>query len=183
MQFIRHEIDGVVEFRPTYHRDDRGWFSETYKASALAAAGIVAEFVQDNRACSRASGTVRGLHFQLPPFAQAKLVGVTRGAILDVAVDLRRASPSFGRHVAVRLDAEEGNQLFIPEGFGHGYCTLEQDTEVFYKVTAPYAPAQDRGIFWADETLGVAWPVARDAALVSEKDARAPRLADAAELF
>lgn len=183
MQFIRHDIDGVVEFRPTYHRDERGWFSEAFKASALAEAGIEAGFVQDNRAFSRAVGTVRGLHFQLPPYAQAKLVSVLSGAILDVAVDLRRASKNFGRHVAVRLDAESGAQLFVPAGFGHGYCTLDPDTEVFYKVTAPYAPAHDRAVFWADEALGVEWPVAPDAALVSDKDARAPRLADVAELF
>lgn len=183
MEFIRHDIEGVVEVRPVFHRDDRGWFSESFKADALAGAGIEAAFVQDNRAFSRAAGTVRGLHFQLPPFAQGKLVSVLRGAILDVAVDLRRASPTFGRHVAVRLDAETGAQLYVPEGFGHGYCTIEPDTEVFYKVTAPYSPTDDRSVFWADETLAVAWPVTPETAHVSTKDARAPRLADAKELF
>lgn len=183
MDFIRHDIEGVVEIRPKFHRDDRGWFCEAFKASELVKNGVAASFVQDNRAFSREAGTVRGLHFQLAPHAQGKLVSVLRGAILDVAVDLRRASPSFGRHVAVRLDAESGAQLYVPEGFGHGYCTLEPDTEVFYKVTSPYAPQADRAVFWADEAIGIDWPVAPDAALLSEKDRRAPRLADAAELF
>jgi dTDP-4-dehydrorhamnose 3,5-epimerase len=182
MEFIPRELDGVVEIRPVVRADARGSFTETYKASAFREAGIAVTFVQDNRSVSGPSGTVRGLHFQLPPAAQAKLVSVARGAILDVAVDVRRGSATFGRHVAVRLEAG-GAQLFVPEGFAHGFCTLEPDTEVHYKVTSEYAPDRDRGLFWADPALAIAWPVRPEAATVSEKDSRAPLLADAPELF
>jgi dTDP-4-dehydrorhamnose 3,5-epimerase len=183
MEFIEHEIPGVWEVRPKRFEDARGFFSETYKRSAFLKRGVDIEFVQDNRSLSRFAGTIRGLHFQTPPFAQAKLVSVTRGAILDVAVDIRRGSPTFGRHVAVTLTAQDGAQLLVPEGFAHGFCTLEPDCEVSYKVSAPYSAANDRAILWDDPTLALPWPVTRDAATLSDKDARAPLLADAPELF
>ncbi|RXF66941.1 dTDP-4-dehydrorhamnose 3,5-epimerase, partial [Hansschlegelia zhihuaiae] len=130
MDFIRQRIFDVVEIRPRYFRDARGYFSEIYKKSALAEAGVLADFVQDNKSLSSLPGTIRGLHFQLPPFAQGKLVSCVRGAIYDVAVDIRRDSPTFGQHVGVTLTAEQGNQLYVPVGFAHGFCTLEPDTEV-----------------------------------------------------
>ncbi len=183
MEFIRLDIPDVVEIRPRRFEDARGWFAETFKRSAFEAEGLVAEFPQDNRSLSRKPGTVRGLHFQLPPFAQAKLVSVARGAILDVAVDIRRGSPSFGRHVAVTLSAKNGTLLYVPEGFAHGFCTIEPDTEVIYKVSRPYSAAHERAVFWADPALGVDWPVDRGGALVSEKDVAAPMLSSAPELF
>lgn len=183
MEFIEHEIPGVWEVRPKRFEDARGFFSETYKRSAFQERGVDIEFVQDNRSLSRFSGTIRGLHFQTPPFAQAKLVSVTRGSILDVAVDIRRGSPTFGRHVAVTLTAQDGAQLLVPEGFAHGFCTLEPDCEVSYKVSALYSAANDRAILWDDPALALPWPVTREAATLSDKDARAPLLADAPELF
>lgn len=183
MEFIEHDISGVLEIRPRKFEDSRGYFSETFKLSALREHGVAVDFVQDNKSLSREAGTIRGLHFQLPPFEQAKLVSVLRGSILDVAVDIRRASPTFGRHVAVTLTAEQGNQLLIPAGFAHGFCTLEPDCEIAYKVSNPYAPAQDRAVLWSDPELGIAWPVAIEAAKLSDKDMRAPKLADAPDLF
>jgi dTDP-4-dehydrorhamnose 3,5-epimerase len=164
---------------PRRFEDERGFFSETYSRERLAAAGIEVAFVQDNQSLSRRRGTIRGLHYQLAPMAQAKLVRVLRGAILDVAVDIRPGSATFGRHVAVELDAERGGQLFVPEGFAHGFCTLADDTEVFYKVSRPYAPDCERGILWSDPTLGIAWPVGPEAAVVSDKDRSLPPLAQA----
>lgn len=158
--------------------DARGCFMETYSKQAFADAGITEEFVQDNFSLSVATGTVRGLHFQLAPFAQAKLVRVGRGRILDVAVDLRRSSPTYGRHVTVELSAENRLQLLVPVGFAHGFCTLEPDTEVHYKVTAHYSPAHDRGVAWNDPMLGISWPVDAAHAILSEKDAKQPLLAD-----
>jgi len=126
---------------------------------------------------------VRGLHFQTGPFAQAKLVSVTRGRILDVVVDLRRSSPAYGRHVPMELSAEAGQQLYVPVGFAHGFCTLEPDTEVMYKVSAPYSPGHDRGLAWDDPALGIAWPVAPERAILSDKDRIHPRLADLPAYF
>lgn len=182
MDFIEHAIPGVLEIRPKRFEDARGWFSETYKRSTLAGRGIDVAFVQYNRSMSRPAGTVRGLHFQLAPHEQAKLVGVVQGAIFDVVVDVRRGSPTFGRHVAVRLDAATGAQLYIPAGFAHGFCTLEPDSEVAYKTSADYSASHERALFWNDPALGVDWPVAADAATLSDKDARAPRLADLSDL-
>lgn len=158
--------------------DPRGYFVETYNRQAFAAAGIEDEFVQDNSSLSTDVGTLRGLHFQAPPFAQAKLVRVARGRILDVAVDLRRDSPTFGRHVAVELSGENALQLFIPVGFAHGFCTLEPNTEVSYKVTAHYSAAHDHGVAWDDPDLEIDWPVNPGQVILSDKDARHPRLAD-----
>jgi dTDP-4-dehydrorhamnose 3,5-epimerase len=178
MQIDETAIPGVLLIRPKRHEDHRGFFCETYSAGTLAASGIGVAMVQDNHSLSRGRGTVRGLHLQLAPQAQAKLVRVVRGAILDVAVDLRRGAPTFGKHVAMVLDAASGAQLFIPEGFAHGFCTLEPDTEVFYKVSAPYAPALERGVRWNDPALGIAWPACADAALMSARDRALPLLAD-----
>jgi dTDP-4-dehydrorhamnose 3,5-epimerase len=161
---------------PRRFADARGFFAETWNRKALAAAGIDCEFCQDNFSRSLEVGTVRGLHYQSPPHAQAKLVSVLKGRIFDVAVDLRRSSPSFGRHVAVELDAERGTQVFIPAGFAHGFCTLAPDTWVAYKVDAHYAVESDAGIFWADPALGIDWPVSPAQAVLSPKDAALPVL-------
>lgn len=176
-------IADVKLITPAIHRDARGFFSETWSAQALAAAGITADFVQDNHALSRDKGVVRGLHFQLPPHAQGKLVRVVRGAIVDVAVDLRSGSSTYGKYVAAELSADNWRQLWVPAGFAHGYATLEPDTEVVYKVTDYYAPSLDRGLAWDDPALAIAWPVGADKAILSDKDRRQPRLADLGPVF
>lgn len=173
-------IPDVKVIVPDRFGDDRGFFSETYSRRSMADAGIEDEFVQDNHSLSALVGTVRGLHYQLPPFGQAKLVRVVRGAVVDVAVDIRRGSPTFGQHVAVTLSAAAWNQIYVPVGFAHGFCTLEPDTEVVYKVTAYYSRAHDRGISWNDPELGIAWPVESTTAQLSDKDRNQPRLADVA---
>lgn len=184
MKAIPTAIDGLVELHPARFPDGRGQLAVTYSARALAACGISdLHWVQENHSVSAAAGTVRGLHFQVPPAAQAKLVRVVRGAILDVALDLRRASPSYGRHVAVTLTAAAWNQLFVPAGFAHGFCTLEPDTEVLYKISHDYSPAQERGLDWRDPDLGIAWPVAADAAVLSDRDRTWPRLRDLPAYF
>jgi len=167
---------------PVRHEDERGFFSETFNQSELERAGINISFVQDNHSLSRPSGTVRGLHYQLPPFAQDKLLRVVRGSVFDVAVDLRRHSPTFGQHVSVILSAEDGLQILVPAGFAHGFCTLEPDTEVIYKVSNYYAPECDRGILWNDPALDIEWPVLAEAVL-SARDQKHPLLSDAADLF
>ena len=183
MQITRTEIEGVLVLHPVRHGDARGFFSEVFRDDALKALGIAAHFVQDNHSFSADSGTVRGLHFQVPPAAQAKLVRVAAGAVLDVAVDLRPHSPSFGRHVAIRLSAAEWNQIFLPEGFAHGFCTLEPDSHVLYKVTRYYSPEQERGLLWNDPALGIAWPIGTDRALLSEKDRNYPPFSDLPHYF
>jgi len=177
------EIADCLLVTPDRFGDSRGFFSETYNKAALKAAGLDIEFVQDNQSLSRPKGTVRGLHFQVPPFAQAKLVRVIRGTALDVAVDIRKGSPTYGKHVAVELSAEAWNQLYIPEGFAHGFCTLEPDTELLYKVSAPYSRDDDRGIAWNDPDLGIAWPISEEDAVLSEKDAVQPAFADLPAYF
>ena len=176
-------IADVKLITPKKFGDDRGFFSETWNERSLADAGIKSHFVQDNHAFSAAKGTLRGLHFQLPPMAQDKLVRVTRGAVLDVAVDIRRSSPTFGRHVSAVLSDRNWSQLWVPKGFAHGYCTLEPDTEVIYKVTEYYSPAHDRGIQWNDPALAIAWPVTNATAHLSDKDKMQPPLSDALALF
>lgn len=169
-------LDGLVELRPPRFRDERGFFSEVWSRDALAEAGIDVRFVQDNHSCS-ARGVLRGLHLQLPPAAQDKLVRVSRGAIFDVAVDIRPDSPTFGRWAGVILSAEEWNQLFVPKGFAHGFVALEDGTEVIYKVSAPYAPALERSIRFDDPAIGIEWPLEPDALILSDKDRAAPLLA------
>ncbi len=176
-------IADVRLITPAKFGDARGFFSETWKEKALSDAGIVAHFVQDNHAFSAAKHTLRGLHFQLEPMAQDKLVRVTRGAILDVAIDIRRSSPTFGQHVTAVLSASNWSQLWVPKGFAHGYCTLEDDTEVVYKVTQYYSPAHDRGILWNDPALGIAWPGDVMSVQLSDKDKLQPVLAVAPQLM
>ena len=178
---MRIEALGIPAVRlvtPKKHGDPRGFFSETYSRRALTAAGIDIDFVQDNHSLSTARGTVRGLHFQTPPFAQDKLVRVVHGSVFDVAVDLRRSSPTYGRHVSVVLSVEDWNQILIPAGFSHGFMTLEPDTQVIYKVSRPYAPEHDRGILWNDPALGIQWPIPEDEAVLADKDRAHPRLAE-----
>ena len=178
MQVISTGIAEVREIKPVRHRDPRGFFSEVFRDDVLRRHGIDATFVQENHSLSVERGVVRGLHFHAPPMAQAKLVRVGVGAILDVAVDIRRGSPSYGRHVAVVLSAAEGNQLYVPEGFAHGFCTLEPNTEVIYKVNRYYSREHDFGLAWNDPALGIAWPVDAAEAVLSEKDGRQPILAE-----
>ena len=158
--------------------DSRGWFSETYAEARYAALGIDLRFVQDNQSYSAFAGTLRGIHFQTPPHAQAKLVRCPRGRIIDYAVDLRKGSPTFGKHAFAELSAENGRQLFVPVGFGHAFVTLEPDTEVAYKVSDVYAAACDGGIAWDDPDLGIDWPLPASGAVLSDKDKVLPRLAD-----
>lgn len=172
-------LDGVFEISPRKFGDDRGFFSETYNAKTFAEAGIDLTFVQDNHSYSAAKGVVRGLHYQLPPFAQDKLVRVTRGAILDVAVDIRKSSPTFGKWVALEVSAEKWNQILVPKGFAHGFMTLVDNTEVIYKVTNYYSPEHDRSIRFDDPAIGIDWPIASADVQLSDKDQKAPLLADA----
>jgi dTDP-4-dehydrorhamnose 3,5-epimerase len=172
------KIPDVRVVKPRRFGDHRGFFSETFNAKTFAEVGIAQAFVQDNHSLSGPPGTIRGLHFQIPPFAQDKLVRVVRGSILDVAVDIRQNSPTFGQSVAVLLSALEWNQLFIPIGFAHGFCTLEPDTEVIYKVTNFYSADHDRGLLWNDPDLAIDWPISDEAAVLSDKDKTHPRLKD-----
>ncbi|MEH2536419.1 dTDP-4-dehydrorhamnose 3,5-epimerase [Bradyrhizobium sp. AZCC 1577] len=183
MEIATLEVPDVKLLGLRRHADKRGFFSETYNSAALREAGVMTNFVQDNYSFSLARGTVRGLHFQLPPAAQAKLVMVFAGRILDVVVDCRRGSPTYGRHVAVELSRDSWSQLYVPEGFAHGFCTLEPDTSVLYKVSAPYAPKLDSGVLWNDPDLGIKWPVEADAAVITEKDLALPRFRDLADPF
>ncbi|TNV14855.1 dTDP-4-dehydrorhamnose 3,5-epimerase [Brucella pecoris] len=175
-------IDGVFEISPRKFGDDRGFFSETYNAKSFVEAGIDLTFVQDNHSYSVAKGVVRGLHYQLPPFAQDKLVRVTRGAILDVAVDIRKSSPTFGKWVALEVSAEKWNQILVPKGFAHGFMTLVENTEVIYKVTDYYSPEHDRSIRFDDPAIGIEWPLPSSGVQLSDKDQKAPLFADA-EVF
>jgi len=175
VETVLPEVKIVVLAR---HGDARGFFAETYQRERFAAAGIDIAFVQDNHAHNRDAGVVRGLHFQSPPRWQAKLVRVGHGRIFTVAVDLRPSSPRFGRHASATLTATQGEQLFVPLGFAFGYCTLEPDCDVLYKVSDYYAPALDRGLAWDDPDLAIAWPASGDRAILSDKDRRHPRLKD-----
>jgi len=172
------QLPDVKLIRPPKFCDDRGFFAELYSQRSLAEHGIQDPFVQDNCSLSAEPGTIRGLHFQLPPETQAKLVRVERGAIFDAFVDLRRGSPTFGQAGWTVLRAEDWAQLHVPAGFAHGLCTLEPGTIVHYKVSAFYAPDLDRGILWNDPALGIPWPDAAGKAVVSEKDRVQPRLAE-----
>ncbi|MER9335538.1 dTDP-4-dehydrorhamnose 3,5-epimerase [Mesorhizobium sp. M0293] len=175
-------IAGVLEIVPKRHGDARGFFMETYNAERFAQAGIDLLFVQDNHSYSAAAGVLRGLHYQLAPRAQDKLLRVIRGSILDVAVDIRRSSKTFGKWVALEVSAEKGNQILVPKGFAHGFVTLVPDTEVLYKVTDTYSQAHDRSIRFDDPAIGIEWPSLAGGFQLSDKDLKAPLLA-AAEVF
>jgi dTDP-4-dehydrorhamnose 3,5-epimerase len=168
---------------PRRHVDGRGWFSETYHEQRLRDLGITCRFVQDNQSGSKRAGTLRGLHFQVPPVAQAKLVSVARGRILDVAVDVRRGSATFGKHVSTELSAESGLQVYVPVGFAHGFVTLEDDVVVMYKASDFYSPAHEGGIFWNDPDIAVAWPFKDADITISDKDRRLPLLKEFASPF
>ena|ERR1043165_1602676 len=171
-------LSGLRLLKPRRFADSRGYFVETHNERTFSGAGIEARFVQDNQSYSANRGTIRGLHFQLPPAAQAKLVRVLQGSVYDVAVDLRAGSPTYGRWAGVTLTAEEGQQLFIPRGFAHGFCTLEPDTVVAYKVDDFYAPASDSGLIWNDRTLAIDWPVGSQDAVLSDKDMKLGRFVE-----
>jgi dTDP-4-dehydrorhamnose 3,5-epimerase len=176
-------IPDVLLLTPRRFHDPRGFFSETWNQTRFADAGIAGPFVQDNHAVSNTRGVVRGLHCQIGANAQGKLIRVVRGAIWDVAVDLRHGSPTFGHHVGVELTVENWSQLWVPVGFVHGYCTLTDDTEVIYKVTAPWDPVAERGVIWNDPDLAVKWPYTERDAILSEKDKLLPRLKDCETWF
>ena len=178
MRVHRFDIDGILLIEPRRFRDRRGFFAETYNEAELVNEGVHIGFVQDAQLLSTAAGTVRGLHFQSPPFAQAKLVRVVQGAIQQVAVDMRLGSPTFGRHVSVELSSENALQLLIPEGFAHGCATLRPLTEVAYKLSAADAPGHHQGVLWTDPFLGILWPVKAEHAVMSESDAALPLLCD-----
>ena len=177
MKTLPTDIDGVTVILPDVHRDGRGYFVETYNAARYRALGIVADFVQDNESQSQ-RGVFRGLHWQAGEHAQAKLIRVVRGAVLDIAVDIRRGSPTFGRHVAVELSDENGRQLFIPRGFAHGFLVLRDDTVFSYKCDNTYAPESERGLRFDDPALGLALPDLGVPPILSDKDRRHPTLAE-----
>lgn len=176
-------IPDVKLIRPKRFADPRGYFVETYSRRHYADIGIACEFVQDNQSLSTRPGTIRGLHFQLPPDAQAKLVRVPKGSIFDVAVDIRRNSPSYGRWCGTTLTAAGGEQMFVPRGFAHGFCTLEPDTEIIYKITDLYSPECDRGLAWNDPALKIDWPVEARDAILSDRDRQHPSLAELPQYF
>lgn len=178
LELRRLDLEGVIEIRPKRFADERGFFSETWNSSVWRQAGVALDFVQDNHSFSKLSGTLRGLHFQTPPSAQAKLVRVTRGSAFDVAVDLRPSSPTFRKWAGVVLSAADWNQLLVPEGFAHGFLTLEDATEVQYKTTAPYVASTDRAIRFDDPDIGIKWPVSVDDLVLSDRDRTAPMLAE-----
>jgi dTDP-4-dehydrorhamnose 3,5-epimerase len=177
------EILGPVLFTPPKFGDLRGFFSEVYNQRTFYDLIGNVHFVQDNHSLSVQQGTIRGLHFQIPPSAQGKLVRVVRGAIFDVAVDIRRSSPTYGRYISAILSAENWSQLWVPIGFAHGFCTIEPNTEVIYKVTDYYSKADDRGIAWNDPEIGVEWPVNPGAAIVLDRDRDHPRLSESQAYF
>ncbi len=176
-------LPGVLLIKPKKHGDHRGFFSEVFRNDVLKQHGVDLAWVQDNHSFSAPVGVVRGLHFQAPPFAQAKILRTLRGAILDVAVDIRIGSPTYGQHVAVELSADNWTQLLAPEGFAHGFCTLTPDTEIAYKVNAPYAAASEGGLLWNDPALGIGWPVTAGKAVLSDRDRLWPGLSDLVSPF
>jgi dTDP-4-dehydrorhamnose 3,5-epimerase len=183
LQLIQTTIPEIFAIRPHSFPDCRGCFSETYNTRSFGEIGIGVDFVQDNQSISSRRGTIRGLHFQIPPMAQAKLVRVVKGSILDIAVDLRRGSPTYGRHVRRVLSAANEEQLFLPAGFAHGFCTCEDDTLVLYKVSTFYSPAHERGIRWNDPALAIDWGVTEAEALLSKRDQAHPLLAELPRFF
>jgi dTDP-4-dehydrorhamnose 3,5-epimerase len=183
MKIERLNIEDIFLIVPTKHRDQRGYFSETYRLAFLESEGVRAEFIQDNHVYSSERGVLRGLHFQIAPLAQGKLIRCIRGSILDVAVDIREGSPTFGQHVAVELSAANWKQVWVPPGFAHGYLTLEADCEVIYKVTNYYSPDCERGVAWDDPSLDIDWRFPSTDLILADKDRRYPRLADIEPLF
>ncbi len=183
MHLIPTDIPAVRIVVPKKHGDHRGFFSEVYSVKAMHEAGIQDAFIQDNQSLSAEKGVVRGLHYQLSPFAQGKLVRVIRGAILDIAVDIRTGSPTFGKHVRAIISAENWQQIYVPPGFAHGFVTLEPNTEVIYKVTADYSPSNERGIRWNDPALEIDWGVDESTAVLSDRDRKHPLLKDQPDLF
>lgn len=181
--FERLSIQDLILVTPKRHGDDRGFFTETYREDAYAKVGIPGPMVQDNHAYSKDKGVLRGLHFQIAPSAQGKLVSCLKGAIYDVAVDLRHGSPTFGQHVALEMSADTGQQIYIPAGFAHGYLTLTEECHVQYKVSAYYNASSERGLAWDDPALAIKWPLADKTPLISEKDKRQPSLHDLPEYF
>jgi dTDP-4-dehydrorhamnose 3,5-epimerase len=180
MECVETDLPGVKLITPKKFGDHRGFFSEVYKRGVLSGCGVGMEFVQDNHSLSAEKGVVRVLHYQLPPKAQDKLIRVIRGAILDVAVDIRRGSPTFGKWTAMELSALNWRQLFVPIGFAHGFVTLEPNTEVIYKVSDYYSPEHERGVAWDDPDLSVAWGIEASAAILSDRDRKHARLRDVA---
>ena len=176
MNFIKTELEGVYIVEPKVFGDSRGWFMESYSERVFKEQGLNYNFVQDNHSFSATKGTLRGIHFQKGESAQAKLVRCSKGAVTDVAVDLRKGSPTYKKWVAVELSAENKRQLLIPRGFGHGFVTLTDDVEILYKADNYYNPANDRSILWCDEEIGVNWGVENP--IISEKDSKAPKLCD-----
>jgi dTDP-4-dehydrorhamnose 3,5-epimerase len=183
MKFHQFDVPDVKLFTPKRFADARGSFSEIWVDRWFRKEIADVSFVQENQSVSEQKGTVRGLHFQRPPAAQGKLVRVVRGSIFDVAVDIRNGSPTYRQHVATKLNAAEGAQLWVPPGFLHGFCTLEDETEVYYKVTSYYSPSDDAGVLWNDEDLGIDWPIGVDSAVLSDKDQNHPRLRDLPPYF
>lgn len=183
MEIKAFDIDGPLLIVPRRHGDARGFFSEVFRKDLFEAKAGPTDFVQDNHSFSAQRGTLRGLHYQAPPAAQGKLVRVSRGAVLDVAVDIRRASPTYGRHVAVELSAENWQQLWVPPGFLHGFVTLVDDTEFLYKVTNYYSQPHDGAVLWNDPDIAINWPFPESDLTLSDKDRRAPRLRDLPPLF
>jgi dTDP-4-dehydrorhamnose 3,5-epimerase len=183
MQITNTALPGVKLIQPVRHGDERGYFSEVFRDDALRRAGIEIDFIQDNQSMSAPVGVLRGLHFQTQPMAQAKLVRVIAGAIVDVAVDIRWGSPTYGQHVAVVLSASDGNQLLVPEGFAHGFCTLEPNSTVIYKVNSYYSPENDRGMLWNDPALGIDWRLDGREPILSAKDTKHPTLAELPRYF
>jgi dTDP-4-dehydrorhamnose 3,5-epimerase len=183
MDVVRLEIPEILLITPRRFGDARGFISETYNRAQLVGIGITADFVQDNHSLSAAKGTVRGLHFQVPPHAQDKLIRVCRGAIYDVVVDIRRGSPTFGKAVSTVLSVENWRQIWVPKGFAHGFCTLEPDTEIIYKITDLYSPECDRGLAWNDPALKIDWPVEARDAVLSDRDRQHPSLAELPQYF
>jgi dTDP-4-dehydrorhamnose 3,5-epimerase len=182
MEILKTAIEGVLIIEPRAFVDDRGFFMETYNRERYLQSGVDGEFVQDNVSVSK-KGTLRGLHYQAPPFAQGKLVQVLRGSVLDVAVDIRFGSPTFGKYVSVELSAENKKQFWIPAGFAHGFVALEDDTIFSYKCTNVYSPEHDRGVLWSDRQIGIEWPFPEAELLISDKDKKQPFLQNIAKEF
>ena len=178
MHIMNTDIDGIKIFDPERHLDERGWLSELWNSSVFETGGFSVSFVQDILTFSSQSGTVHGMHFQTPPHEQGKLIICVSGAIFDVALDIRVGSPTFGQHVALKLCGDDPRQCWIPAGFAHGYCTLEPDTKVLYKLTAPYQPLAVGGVLWKDVSLKIDWPIGVGETMVNERDDNWPCLGD-----